>query len=161
MAERTREEAIRVLAEMIRDIPVAMLTTTNPRGWLRSRPMVVQKRLFDGALWFFTEGSAAKAADIRDRRQVNVSFASPERDRYVSVSGVATLVDDRELAGQIWNESYRPWLPLGLDDPNLRLIKIQAEEAEYWDPAARRMVHVPELYLAQPGFGDLQPDTGI
>ncbi len=161
MAERTREEAIRILDGMIRNIPVAMLTTVNARGWLRSRPMVVQEAPFDGLLWFFTSGKAAKAADIRDRRQVNVSFASPESDRYVSVSGVATIVDDRELARRMWNESYRRWFPRGLDDPDLRLIRIEAEEAEYWDQAEGRMVHVPELYVSRPGYGDLQPGTGI
>ncbi|MFB3854057.1 MAG: pyridoxamine 5'-phosphate oxidase family protein [Vicinamibacterales bacterium] len=161
MAERTREEAIRTLAAMIADIPVAMLTTTNPRGWLRSRPMVVQEEPFDGTLWFFTSGNAAKAADIRDRRQVNVSFAAPYRDRYVSVSGVAAVIDDADLRRRLWNESYRPWFPQGLDDPDLRLIKIEAEEAEYWDPAEGRMVHVPELYVPKPGFGQMQPETGI
>jgi general stress protein 26 len=161
MAEATRTDAIQKLAGMIRDIPVAMLTTTSARGWLRSRPMVAQGIPFDGALWFFTSGTAAKAADIRDRRQVNVSFASPDRDRYVSFSGIATIVDDQERAARLWNLSYEPWFPLGLDDPDLTLIRIQAEEAEYWDQAARTMVHVPGLLDLKPGFGDLEPGTGI
>jgi len=161
MAERTREEAIQTLAALIADIPVAMLTTTNHRGWLRSRPMVVQEEPFDGTLWFFTGGSAAKTADIRDRRQVNVSFAAPDRDRYVSVSGVAMIIDDVELRRRLWNESYRPWFPKGLDDPDLRLIRIEAEEAEYWDQAEGRMIHVPELYLSKPRFGQMEPGTGI
>jgi general stress protein 26 len=76
MAENiTRPEAVRKLAGLLRDIQVAMLTTTTARGWLRSRPMVAQQAEFDGDLWFFTLRSAAKAADVRDRRQVNVSYA--------------------------------------------------------------------------------------
>jgi general stress protein 26 len=161
MAERTRDDAIKTLAGMIRDIPVAMLTTTSPRGWLRSRPMVVQQAPFDGDLWFFTSGTAAKAADIRDHREVNVSLASPERDRYISISGLAMLVDDRALAGRLWHEGYRPWFPAGLDEPDLRLIRVAAQEAEYWDPARRTMVHVAGLLAHRPGFGDLEPGTGI
>ena len=161
MAEQTRADVIRTLADMIRDVPVAMLTTTSARGWLRSRPMVVQAPAFDGDLWFFTSGTAAKAADIRDRRQVNVSFASPERDRYVSMSGMATLVADRERATRLWNRSYEPWFPKGLDDPDLILIRVQAEDAQYWDPAAKAMVYLPGLLETKPGFGDLEPGTGI
>lgn len=161
MAEQTRADAIQTLADLIRGVPVAMLTTTSPRGWLRSRPMVVQQAPFDGDLWFFTSGTAAKAADIRDRRQVNVSFASPERDCYVSVSGMAALVDDRERTTRLWDRSYDPWFPRGLADPDLMLIRVQAEEAQYWDPAAQTMVHVEGLLDARPGFGDLAPGTGI
>jgi general stress protein 26 len=161
MAERTRQDVISRLAAMIRDVPVAMLTTTSPRGWLRSRPMVVERTAFDGDLWFITGGSAAKAADIRDRRQVNVSFASPERDRYVSFSGVAAIIDDHERVARMWNSFYAPWFPRGLDDADLRLIRVQVEEADYWDPAEKTMVHVPNLLDAKPGFGDLEPGTGI
>jgi general stress protein 26 len=161
VTQPARQDSISRLAEMIRDIPVAMLTTTSPRGWLRSRPMVVERSGFDGDLWFITAGSAAKAADIRDRRQVNVSFASPDRDRYVSFSGVATLVDDRERIRRMWNPAYAPWFPKGADDPDLRLIRVETEEADYWDPAERSMVHVPGLLEARPGFGDMEPGTGI
>jgi general stress protein 26 len=161
MADASRADAIQKLADLIRGVPVAMLTTTSPRGWLRSRPMVVQQTPFDGDLWFFTSGTAAKAADIRDRRQVNVSFASPERECYVSLSGMAALVGDRERMKQLWDSSYVPWFPAGLADPDLLLIRVQAEEAQYWDSTARTMVHVEGLLDLRPGFGDLAPGTGI
>ena len=140
----TREEVIQALAGMIRDIPVAMLTTTG-LGRLRSRPMVAQRLPFDGSLWFLTSRTAAKAGEVRNRHRVNVSYASPERDCYVSIAGLASLVDDRQRAAALWNTSYEPWLPRGLDDPDLVLIRVEAEEAEYWDAAAGKMVIVSEL----------------
>jgi len=160
MGEMTREEAIRKIGNLINQVPVAMLTTTSARGWLRSRPMVAQRLPFDGALWFLTSRSAAKAGDVRDRRQVNVSYASPERDCYVSIAGVATLVDDRERAKSLWNAAYEPWFPKGLDDPDLVLIRVEAEEAEYWDASAKKMVIVSELLQAKPVFRDLEPGAG-
>jgi general stress protein 26 len=160
MGEMTREEAIRKIGNLISQVPVAMLTTTSARGWLRSRPMVAQRLPFDGALWFLTSRSAAKAGDVRDRRQVNVSYASPERDCYVSIAGVATLVDDRERAKSLWNAAYEPWFPKGLDDPDLVLIRVEAEEAEYWDASAKKMVIVSELLQAKPVFRDLEPGAG-
>jgi general stress protein 26 len=160
MAEITREEAIRKIADLIGQVQVAMLTTTSSHGILRSRPMVAQEQPFDGILWFLTSRSAAKAADVRDRRQVNVCYSSTERECYVSVSGMAMLVEDRERARSLWNEAYGPWFPKGLDDPELVLIRIEAQEAGYWDSQARRMTVVSGLQEAKPGFHDWEPGVG-
>jgi general stress protein 26 len=160
MPEKTREEAIRTIGALISQVPVAMLTTTSPRGWLRSRPMIAQRPPFDGALWFLTSRIAAKAADIRDRRQVNVSYASPERDCYVSIAGIATLVEDRERAKALWNADYEPWFPKGIEDPDLVAIRVEAEEAEYWDSATKKMVLVSELHQPRPVFHDVEPGAG-
>ena len=160
MPEMTREEAIRKIGELIGQVPVAMLTTTSSRGWLRSRPMIAQSLPFDGDVWFLTSRTAAKAGDVRDRRQVNVSYASPELDCYVSIAGIATLVDDAERARELWNSSYEPWFPKGLTDPDIQLIRVQAEEAEYWDPATKKMVRVSELLKPKPVFRDVEPGAG-
>jgi len=160
MAEMSREEAIRRIGALIGRVPVAMLTTTSPRGWLRSRPMVAQRLPFDGTLWFLTSRTAAKAGDVRDRRQVNVSYASPERDCYVSIAGIATLVDDGARVRALWNAAYEPWFPKGPDDPDLVAICVEAEEAEYWDSTAKRMVLVSELHQPRPVFHDVEPGAG-
>ncbi len=160
MAQTTREEAIREIGELIKDVPVAMLTTTSARGWLRSRPMIAQRLPFDGTLWFLTSRTAAKASEVRNRHRVNVSYASPERDCYVSIAGIATLVEDRERAAALWHAAYEPWFPVGLSDPDLVLIRVDAEEAEYWDPSARKMVAISELQQAHPVLRDLEPAIG-
>jgi general stress protein 26 len=160
MGDINREDAIRRIDELIRDVPVAMLTTTSARGWLRSRPMVAQRLPFDGSLWFLTSGTAAKASEVRNRHRVNVSYSSPERDRYVSISGIAEVVVDRQRAAALWNASYEPWLPQGLDDPDLVLIRVNAEEAEYWDASAKKMVIVSELLQPRPVFRDVEPAVG-
>ena len=160
MPENVHEEAIRKIGALISQVPVAMLTTTSSRGWLRSRPMIAQRIPFDGSLWFLTSRVAAKAGDIRDRRQVNVSYASPERDCYVSITGIATLSDDRERARAIWNADYEPWFPNGVEDPDLVAIRVEAEEAEYWDSTTKKMVRVTELHQPRPVFHDVEPGAG-
>ena len=154
-----REEAVRKLAALIKDVKVAMLTTTDPRGWLHSRPMVTQEAEFDGDLWFLSSKNAAKAADIRDRRQVNVSFSCPGQSVFVSISGVATLVDDRGRITALWNRSYEPWFPSGPGDPDLVLIKVEAEEADCWQQ--NQPTRFPALRRPTPGFRDIEPDAGV
>ncbi|MBP1634922.1 MAG: ral stress protein, partial [Acidobacteria bacterium] len=84
----TRQAAIATLADLIKDVPVAMLTTTG-MGRLRSRPMVAQRAPFDGTLWFLTARGAGKTGEIRDRQAVHVTFVSPSDNRYVWASGTA------------------------------------------------------------------------
>ncbi len=160
MAESSRrEEALRTLAAMIQDIPVAMLTTTG-MGRLRSRPMVTQRVPFDGHLWFLTTRATGMTGEIRDRQSVHVTFVSPGDSRYVWTSGTATLIDDRAKVQELWHPGYQPWCPGGAADPSVTLIKVRVEEAGYWDPATSRML-VLTGFVEPKTFHDVEPGMGI
>lgn len=126
-------ESIKKLGEMIKDIEIAMLTTAEPDGSLRSRPMATQQFDFDGDLWFFTRASSPKVDEIEQEHHVNVSYAAPNKQRYVSVSGRARLVRDKNKIKELWSPILKAWFPEGLDDPDLALLKVAVEQAEYWD----------------------------
>jgi general stress protein 26 len=155
-----RSEAIANFAEKIGGLRVAMLVTMTAAGRLRSRPMVAQQVEFDGDLWFLTRRTTAKASEIRDRQQVNVSYVSPDDNRYVSVSGTATIVEDREQASALWNPSYQAWIPLGSRDPELILIKVRVDEAEYWDESSNSMVRLAHFPVSRTGFREVEPGAG-
>jgi general stress protein 26 len=137
-----RQQQLRKLDELIKDIRVAMLTTVEEDGSLRSRPMAAPKMAFQGELWFFTSADAPKVAESQQHRQVNVSFADPERHDYVSVSGSTSLVYDRQKMEELWSPWFSVWFPQGLKDPNLALLKVDVEKAEYWDAPSSTMVHL-------------------
>src|SRR5215213_6569808 len=90
----TRAQTIEKLNLLIKDIKIAMLTTVD-QGVLRSRPMATQETDFDGELWFFTSRQTHNAEEIEKDKRVNVAYAEPDDNRYVSMSGTAELVDDR------------------------------------------------------------------
>ena len=140
------------LTELIEDIRIAMLTTAMPDGTLRSRPMATQQTESDGDLWFFTQASAAKAEEIRANPHVNVSYASPRENRYVSVSGTATLVRDRKKMEELWDQLYKAWFPQGLEEPDLALLRVDVERAEYWDAPSGMMAEIAGL-LKVPATG--------
>ena len=128
---RTKDDDVEKLAKLIRGIKFAMLTTAMPDGTLRSRPMATQETEFDGSLWFFTYLQSGKVDEIRHDQHVNVSYADPSGNRYVSVSGKAAVVRDRAKAQALWSELHRAWFPQGLDDPNLALLRVDVHDAEY------------------------------
>lgn len=137
-----RQQQLSKIDELIGDIPVAMLTTADDDGSLRSRPMAMPQAAFDGNLWFFTWADAPKVEELQQHPQVNVSFADPERQYYVSVSGTATLIDDRQKMEELWSPWLRAWFPRGLDEPNLALLQVHADTVEYWDAPSSTMVQL-------------------
>ncbi len=139
--EDNREESIEKLKELVEDIDFCMLTTING-GQLRSRPMSTQEFSEDGDLWFFTSDRTHKVDEIEKDNRVNVAYSKPEDNVYISVSGRAQLVKDKEKIEELWNPILKAWFPKGLDDPTLSLLKISVEEAEYWDSPSSTIVQL-------------------
>jgi general stress protein 26 len=125
--------------DLVKDIPFAMFTTVTPGGGLRSRPMVASENAFDGTLWFFTRTSSAVAQEVAGNTMVNVTYVSAPEDRFVSVSGSASVVRDVEHAGGMWSPAYNQWFAGGPSDPELSLIRIEVARVEFWDRKAGRM----------------------
>lgn len=123
------QAAIRTVHELIKDIDTAMLTTVSEEG-LVSRPMKTQDVEFDGRLWFLTKKDTDKFHELLRNQHVNVAYAGKS---FVSIRGKAEWVEDREKLKQIWNPMYEEILGTTYDDPNLVLIQVNAETAEYWD----------------------------
>jgi general stress protein 26 len=141
----TREESIAKLRELVEGIEFAMLTTVEEDGSLRSRPMHTQQLEDDGTLWFFTSTDAPKVHEIERDRHVNVAFASIEKNNYVSMSGRARLVRDRAKIDELWSPPLKAWFPNGKDDPNVGLLRVEVERAEYWDSPSSAIAHAIAL----------------
>jgi len=131
-----REDDIRQLAELLRGIEVAMFTTVAADGRLVSRPLGTQQVEFNGDLWFATAADSPKVAEIAANPRVNVAYAAADRNTYVSVAGRAQVVDDRAKVEELWSPAMQVFFPGGKDDPQLRLIHVRAESAEYWNSPA-------------------------
>jgi len=142
MPTTEQEVNMRKLATMIRGIKVAMLTTVGPDGRLKSRPMATQEAEYEGTLWFFTNAGSEKIGEILQFPNVNASYVSVEDHRYVSLSGRAAVVRDAGKARELWTPAHRTWFPLGLEDPELALLRVDVERAEYWDMLSSAMVEL-------------------
>jgi general stress protein 26 len=133
-APERREDNLQKLREMVKDIDFCMLTTVDEKGDLHSRPMSSNGDIDpNGDLWFFTAASSLKVSEIENLPKVNVSFADPENQHYVSITGKAQLVRDRSKIEELWRPEFKMWFPEGKDDPEVALLRISLEKAEYWD----------------------------
>jgi general stress protein 26 len=147
------------LSELIKDIRFAMFTTHKPQGHLHSRPMTTQnKTITDDSLWFFMSRSGDPVAEFQGDDQVNVSYADPGSDTYVSVSGVAHVVEDMGRKRALWNKAAQAWFKGGVDDPDLALVQVRIEHADYWDVKENKLV---QLYrMAESALTGKPPQMG-
>jgi general stress protein 26 len=128
-----KDDSLEKLGKLIAGNDIAMLVTRSGDGRLLSRPLRLQEFDAEGALWFITDRNSHKAEEIRLQPQVNASFASAEHNTYVSIAGRASVIFDKARLSQLWSPAMMVFYPKGVDDPDLCLLRVQAESAEYWD----------------------------
>lgn len=123
------------LFDKIKDVRIAMLSTFDEQHALHSRPMATIKpgANADGALYFLTDKDSAKVYEVKKDSQVNLSYANPSDNVYVSVSGTASAYRDEAQIAELYSEDMKAWFPKGKDDPNIMILKITIEKGEYWD----------------------------
>ena len=69
------------IAELVKDIHIAMMTTIAKDGTMSSRPMAVQNTPFDGTLWFLARSNSGKVGEIDDDNHVTLTFAEPKSSK--------------------------------------------------------------------------------
>jgi len=132
------QEAVAKVADIMSGAKFATLTTTSLNGELVSRPMGVQEAEFDGDLWFFTFEQSNKIQEIAVDPRCNVALQN--KNSWVSLSGKAEVVHDRVKMEELWNVALKAWFPKELDEPGIVLLKVHADNAEYWDAPNSKVV---------------------
>jgi general stress protein 26 len=168
MATHNRTEE---LYRLIEGIEIAMFTTRRADGRLVSRPMATQARSPGADLWFVTDKSTDKLDELRADPQVNVAYYNMKSREYVSVSGTARVVDDRDRIRELYRPDWKAWFPgddqkSGTpDDPRITLIAVEASTAVYLKVDKPKPVVLFEVVKgmvtgATPDIGEVQQLSG-
>lgn len=154
-------EAREHLWNMIKDIRFAMFTARHGNGHLHSRPMTVQNGKLDedSSLWFFMSRTADAVDDLRQEPAVNVAFADPGKDSYVSVSGRASIVEDTAKKDQLFSAMNKAWFPGGPTDPDLVLVQVAIDHADFWDTKSNKLMQGLKMAKAA-ATGDRPQELG-
>ncbi len=130
MIHKTDSQTVWDLIEKIR---ICMLVTHDGKaGELRARPMSADINVDDEAIYFLTDLRQHKDDEIEADHNVCLAFADTGSLKYVSVTGIATLSNDREKIADLWSVAGRAWWD-SKDDPNIRVLHVMPLRAEYWD----------------------------
>lgn len=138
------------LWKLIKDIRFGMLTHRAESGELHAHPLTTQNKDMDeqAQLYFFIPRNGELYARLLRDGQVNVSYADPGRDSYVSLSGSAGFIEDMARKEALWSPMAKAWFPEGVTDPNLALLSIRIGHAEYWDVKENKMLQLFKMAAA-------------
>jgi general stress protein 26 len=146
---------------LIKDIKYGMLTHRHANGMMHAHPLTTQNQSIDegSQLYFFISRKSELAKSLLQDGNVNVSYADPGDDSYVSLSGQATISEDQAKKEELWSQVARAWFPGGVNDPDLALLQVHIHHAEYWDVKESKMVQLAKMARAAL-TGDTPPRLG-
>ena len=127
------------LAEAMRDIDFAMLSTRTEGGAIASRPMSTNGDVeYAGQSFFFSHGDTRAVGDIERDPRVGLTFTGRKGllgkpGLFVAVEGTAELIRDRAAFEAHWVADLDRWFEQGIDTPGLTLIRVAADRLHYWD----------------------------
>jgi general stress protein 26 len=128
----TQTEQLQKFHDLLTRFDTGMLVTHGGATPLHGRPMAIAQVEENCDLWFITSIDSPKTEEIRSNTEVLVTFQN-KRDEFVTLSGQAELVRDRQKIAELWREPFKAWFPERQDDPSIALIHVSARQGEYWN----------------------------
>jgi len=159
---------IEELYSLVEGIDIAMLTCRNFDGTLVSRPMFTQEKRPRVDFWFVTSTDTHKVDEIQAQPEVNLAYYNNKSREWVSVSGTARIITDRDLIRTLYKPDWKAWFSDeggnrngGPNDPRLVLIEVEAHEATYLksnEPRAVQLFKVAKALITGgvPKIGDMR-----
>ena len=127
------------IAEKMRDIDFAMLSTRTRGGAIAARPMSNNREVeFDGDSFFFTCDDKRSVAEIEADPNVGLTYQSKSgmlglKPFFIALEGRAELIRDKAEFAEHWTKDLEAWFKDGVDTPGLVLIRVTAQRLHYWD----------------------------
>ena len=129
--------SLKEISAAMRHIDICMMTTKTGAGDLESRPMSNNREVdYNGDSYFFAYDHSSAAKELGITPDVNLAYTHEPaiigKSMYISVTGKARLVHDREEMKKHWVKDVENWFKDGLDTPGLVMIHVKAARLKYW-----------------------------
>lgn len=99
---RTRHSFIIGLKEIIKACHHGALTTRSPEGHLHARAMTPAS--YEGLQFLFLANNASyKFDEIQADSNVNIAFVDAKTTNWASISGTASVSQDKDLIKKLWS----------------------------------------------------------
>lgn len=147
---------LKSLSDLIKDIPICMLTHQDDEGKLVSKPMTPIEMTSDGVLWFLTN---IQQVHLNQLSVSNVCFTDFTKGSYISISGAGSISINQARIDELWSPAGRPWFPDGPMSEDIAILKFTPSSAEYWDGPHNRILRtfalIASVIARKPvGMGD-------
>lgn len=155
MADKGKTSEIQHVWDLAKKIQVAMLANWDGQN-PHSRPMHAHVQQDENAFYFLADKRQHKSEELKKYPTVCLAFADAGNQKYVSITGEATVSDDRAKIKELWTTWAKAWWP-SAEDPNICLLKVIPTQAEYWDTPGKI---VNSIKMAVAAATNTRPDIG-
>lgn len=132
--------AVEKFQEVVKHQGICMMVTELRSDRAHSRPMGVAEVDDNGAFWFLTLRTSAKYRELEMDPRVDLHFANPSDQEFLTVHGRASFLNDRVRIKELFSPLAKAWVPDGAENPDLRLLKVTPEGGYYWDTKDGKVV---------------------
>ena len=122
----------------------------------RLHPLTAMPDRDRGVIEFLASARSLAHWRVEAFPNVTLGFADPKGDDYVALFGHAAVSDSRTDIRRLWSPFAKAWWD-SPDDPDIRVLRVRAEEAETWKGPNRLVAGA--LMLAAATLGT-RPDMG-
>ena len=130
------------LEKIVTDAHTAFFVTQPGEEPMHGRPMAnanVEAGLT--AIWFASHKKSGKTGELQADSSVLLGYTNSSGSEWASVNGTATIIDDRAKIKELWKPIWKNWFD-GPDDPNIELIRVTPQSAEYWDNGSKAVAMI-------------------
>ncbi len=129
----SKQEQMDTIQAMVKDVKYTMMTTRTHEDHLHACPMnTTETSIGAKEIWFIGHTPSETVENIRKNPEVNLAYVTQDDKNYLSITGKAELVEDREKLEELWSTVYNAYFEHGIEDPKIQLIKVVPHGAEYW-----------------------------
>lgn len=123
---------------------------------IRARPMAAYPDRDESAIYFLTDANSHKEEAVRSDPDVCLAFADAGDQTYVSVTGRASVSNDRDKIRDLWSTPAKAWWD-NADDPSIRVLRVTPVDAQYWDSPGTVVSYIK---MAAAVVSDARPAVG-
>jgi general stress protein 26 len=127
-----------------------MMIGLDAEGDGHARPMTAQTEGEQSPIWFFTAKNSAMVQKLNQDSRAVATFVSKGHELFASVHGTIRIDNDRATIDRLWNRFIAAWYKGGKDDPNLALLRFDADHAEIWLDGSSPVAGIKMLLGADP-----------
>ena len=151
------DKAVEKIKELAEDQICLFCTIAD--GNIVSRPMGTMAIEDDGSIWFMSRKGSEKNEQVKDNDTVYLQYLDTAKNHYLSLTGSAQIVNDRQKIEELWTPMAKAWFEEGKDDPAISLIRVQPQDGHYWDTKNGKIVTM--LKIAASAISGYKGDGGV
>ncbi len=157
MAELERQEIEAKLWKTLDDERIGMLGLCGEdAGHFHPTTAFCDREM--GTIWFYTRRDGELVRKLMQGGRAMFNLVSKDRELWACIGGTITEQHDSDRIDKYWNPVVAAWFPEGKDDPELTLLRLDAEDAEVWISQKGPIRFAFEI--AKANLTDAEPDLG-